>query len=160
MQPETLRKASNLIMVIWCLCPPLGIHKDIHLEGRLDPLCGPWTQHFGPWRPVHRSPRHRYLCQLQLLDLHKWQPLLCVSSRVMLLIFCNLMLHSELPLKRNCSCEHTLAVAVYEFLLSPLRVPPQRIEVRPRSQLIGRVMLSESAMILWLDDLRGWPGSK
>jgi hypothetical protein len=73
------------------------------------------------------------------------------------MILCNLVLHSELPLKRKSSCE---GVTLDEVFFSPLRVPPERIEVRPSRQLIGRVKLPESAVRRWLDDVRGLPGSK
>lgn len=47
-----------------------------------------------------------------------------VSSRGVILILCNLMLHSELPLWK-CRCYHTLGVTIDEFVVSPpLRVPP------------------------------------
>ena len=61
MQSETLWKTSKLIMVIWCLSPPLSIHSNVHPEGRLDPLCCPGAQHFGFRRTLPCSSRDRYV---------------------------------------------------------------------------------------------------
>ena len=60
-QSETLWKTSKLIMVIWCVSPPLCMHSNIQAEGRLDPLCCPGAQYFGFRRTLPRSSRDRYV---------------------------------------------------------------------------------------------------
>ena len=60
-QSETLRNTSKLIMVIWCVSPPLCMHINIHSEGWLDPLCCPGAQHFVFRRTLPRSSRDRYV---------------------------------------------------------------------------------------------------
>jgi len=61
MQSETLWKTTKLIMVIWCVSPPLSIHSNIHSEGRLDPLSCPGTHYFSFRRTLPRSSRDRYV---------------------------------------------------------------------------------------------------
>ena len=74
-----------------------------------------------------------------------------ISSRILLLVMSNhLMLNSELPLWK-CSCEHTLGVTINKFFISPLGIPPNRVEVRPRNHLSLRlmsVMLSKSTVFV------------
>jgi hypothetical protein len=64
MQSETLWKTSKLIMVIWCVSPPLSIHSNVHPERRLDPLCCPGAQNFGFRRTLPCCSRDLYVCLL------------------------------------------------------------------------------------------------